>query len=337
MRLLLASLLPLLCLAQTPTIGLVEVYGARKIPSATIRKAAGVTMGARLPPSASSVEEELLRIPGVQEASVEAACCEAGKIILYIGIAEKGSDAATYRPDPTEGPEIPEAVTTAYRKFIDEVSEAARAGQAGEDLTQGHSFLQYAPARAVQETFLPLARQFSSELRGVLRTASSEDHRAMAAYVLQYHDDKKSVVEDLTYALQDGDATVRGNAIRALAAIWLYGQRNPNAGISLDPTLLAAMLNSAVWTDRNNAAVALVTMTESRPANALASIRKQALTSLIEMARWRHVPHALPSYILLGRTAGIPETELQSAWAAGEREKIIARASKTQTSPPGRP
>jgi hypothetical protein len=105
------------------------------------------------------------------------------------------------------------------------------------------------------------------------------------------------------------------------------------------------MLNSAVWTDRNNAAVALVSMTESRPQDVLAMIRKQALPALVEMARWKHLPHALPAFILLGRTAEIPETELQAAWAKGERERIIARASgrpvvvpsKTRSTQPDHP
>jgi hypothetical protein len=333
------------CLAQAPTIGVVEVYGARKTPVSTIRRVAGVVAGGRLPASAGAIEENLVRLPRVHDASVEAACCEAGKIILYIGITEKGSNVIPFREDPTEGPDIPEPVTAAYRRFIDAVNEAARAGVAGEDLTEGHSLMDFTPAREAQQAFVPLARQFYSELKSVLRTSASEDHRAMAAYVLGYHDDKKLVVEDLSYALRDGDATVRGNAARALAAIALYAQRNPAAAISVDTGLFAEMLNSAVWTDRNNAAVALVSMTESRPQDVLAMIRKQALPALVEMARWKHLPHALPAFILLGRTAGIPEPELQTAWAKGERERVIARASgrpvvapsKTRSTQPDHP
>ncbi len=161
----------------------------------------------------------------------------------------------------------------------------------------------------------------------------------MAAYVLGYHPDKQSVLEDLTYALRDSDPTVRGNAARALAAIATYAQRMPITGIRVEPSAFAEMLNSPVWTDRNNAAVALVNLTESRNAGMLATLRAQALDSLVEMARWKHLPHALPAYILLGRTAGIPEADLQSAWANGKREQIIAQALKsaarTQSAPSG--
>jgi hypothetical protein len=339
-----AFCLPVLCLAQVPVIGVVEIYGARKTTPAAIRKVSGLVPGSKLPASKGIAEEQLLRLPAVRDASVEATCCDAGRIILYIGIAEKDSKPLVFREAPAEGPDIPEEVTTAYQQFLARVNDATRAGVAGEDLTKGHSLMNYAPARETQESFVGLATRYVAELREVLRTSASEDHRAMAAYVLGYHDDKKMVVEDLVYALRDGDATVRENAIRALAAIGAYAQGNPGAGITVDAAPLAEMLTSVFWTDRNSAAVALASMTESRKLETLATIRKEALPSLVEMARWKHEPHALPAYILLGRTSGIPEADLQSAWAKGEREQIIARAStqpaspaKTQSTPPDRP
>jgi hypothetical protein len=225
-------------------------------------------------------------------------------------------------------------VTAAYGRFKDAVNEGIRAGVAGEDLSEGYSLMNFGPAREAQQAFIPLAKQYESELKAVLRNSSSEDHRAMAAYVLGYHEDKKSVIEDLTFALRDGDATVRENALRALAGIAMYAQRNANAGIVVDPSLFVEMLNSAVWTDRNNAAVILVSLTESRPADIRALLRKQALPALFEMARWKHAPHALSAYILLGRTAGIAEAELKAAWANGQRDRIIARASGRAASVP---
>jgi hypothetical protein len=86
-----------------------------------------------------------------------------------------------------------------------------------------------------------------------------------------------------------------------------------------------------VFTDRNNACIALVTLTESRQPEILEAIRQGALLSLVEMARWKHLPHALPAYILLGRTAGIRENELQTAWSKGQRDQIIARATGLKT------
>ena len=60
----------------------------------------------------------------------------------------------------------------------------------------------------------------------------------------------------------------------------------------------------------------------------LAHLRERALPALIEMARWKHLAHALPAFILLGRMAGLPETEIQEAWKSGDRERVIARAGK---------
>jgi hypothetical protein len=327
-------LVPALCVAQAPRIGVLEIFGARKTPVQQIQKVAGVAPGGRLPSSKGAVEDALLGLGAIQSAALEATCCDSGQIILYVGVAEKGSATAVFREPPPEegGPEIPEAVTKAYQRFLHEVNQAARAGVVGEDLTKGHSLMTYGPAREAQEAFIRLAEQHKAELRSVLRQGSSEDHRAMAAYVMGYHPDKQSVIEDLTYALRDSDSTVRGNAARALAAIATYAQRMPITGIRVEATAFTEMLNSPVWTDRNNAAVALVNLTESRNTVLLSELRKHALDSLVEMARWKHLPHALPAYILLGRTAWIPEADLQSAWAKGERERIIARAAQSPSS-----
>jgi hypothetical protein len=86
------------------------------------------------------------------------------------------------------------------------------------------------------------------------------------------------------------------------------------------------MLHSIVWTDRNNAAVALVTLTESRDPNVLDHLRERALDAVIEMARWKHLPHALPGFILAGRIAGLPEAEIQDAWNKEHRDDVIRKA-----------
>jgi hypothetical protein len=44
------------------------------------------------------------------------------------------------------------------------------------------------------------------------------------------------------------------------------------------------------------------------------------------MARWKHLPHALPAFILVGRLAGMPEKEIQAAWNKEQRESVIKRA-----------
>jgi hypothetical protein len=285
------------------------------------------------------VEDKLRGIDGIEDASLEAACCEAGKIILYIGVRETGAPPLTIHENPTDSPDLPEAVSSAYAHFLQEVNEATRAKATEEDLTHGHSLLAFPAAREAQTAFIPLANEYAMQLRDILRRSAEADHRAMAAYVLGYHADKKEVLDDLDYALHDPDPTVRSNAARALAAIAFYAERNPTSGVRVQPASFVELLNSAVWTDRNNAGIALVTLTESRDPQLLKQIRESALPSLVEMAKWKHAPHALSAYILLGRSAGIQEDELQTAWSNGERDRIISRAtsSNTKSDPPGNP
>jgi hypothetical protein len=46
------------------------------------------------------------------------------------------------------------------------------------------------------------------------------------------------------------------------------------------------------------------------------------------MARWRHLPHALPAFILAGRLAGMSEDALQEAWKREDRERVIKAAGR---------
>jgi HEAT repeat protein len=185
-----------------------------------------------------------------------------------------------------------------------------------------------AVCRAEQEKFLGLAEKHLEVLRDVVRNSFDAEHRAIAAYVIGYAPDKKAVLNDLLYALRDPDDTVRNNAMRAMGAIEVLSKRKPSLEIRISPTWLIEMLNSLAWTDRNKAAVDLVNLTEDRPADVIGQLRERALPSLTEMAKWKHLAHALPGFILLGRIAGMEEKEIQDAWSRGEREQVVARAQK---------
>lgn len=300
-RPILAGLLPLLCLAQGPSIGVVEVFGARGTPAADILRAVNVRPGGRLPASRPLLEQAIADVPGIQAASVEAACCEDGKAILYIGIAEEGEAAPPFREPPTETPDMPEAVSAAFGKYVEQGS------------------------RAEQERFPRLANEHADQLRTVLRTSGNNDHRAVAVYILGYQSDRAAAASDLIEALRDPDSTVRGHATRALAQM-------AKATPGFDASPLIDLLNSHVWADRSSAATALVSLTETRNMQLLGEIRRRALPALIDMARWTHRAHALPAYTLLGRTAWIPEADLQAAWAKGERDRIIEKATASPSS-----
>jgi hypothetical protein len=54
-------------------------------------------------------------------------------------------------------------------------------------------------------------------------------------------------------------------------------------------------------------------------------MRERALTNLVEMARWKSLPYALPPFLLLGRIAGMADAQVQQAWQSGNRESVIAK------------
>ena len=321
-------LLPALCLAQSPAVGIIEVYGASRVPEAEVRKLLGLKEGNSLPKSRSEAEELLLNTEGVVSAHVQAACCEDGKAILYVGIEERGAPHFDFRDEPQDTEiKLPEAVMLQYRGFLDRARAAAQAGKAGEDLTQGHSLMEDESARTLQVGFVPLVEEHLEILRKVVRGSADPEQRAIAAYLLGYAKNKGAVQDDLQYALRDIDETVRANALRALAAFAVYARTKAGSGLRVSSTWIVEMLNSIVWTDRNTAAVALVTLTDTRDASVLDQIRTRALGSVLEMARWRHLPHALPAFILAGRLAGISETDLQTAWNQEQREPVLKKAA----------
>ena len=324
------AVLPVLCLAQTPAIGPIEIYGARSVPRTEILKRLGTKEGGQLPKSKGDVEDRLAEIDNVLAAHLSAACCEDGKAILYVGVLERGSPLFEYHAEPVaEYVKAPLPVVAAYGTFLEAARQAGRAGGAGEDLSQGHSLLADPAARYLQLGFVGLAEEHKAALQKVMREAAIPEDRAIAAYVLGYAKDKASVQNDLQYALRDPDDTVRSNALRAIAAFAVYARKTPESGLKVSPTWIVEMLNSLVWTDRNNAAVALVTLTEGRDESTLNQVRERALPSVLEMARWRHLPHALPAFILAGRIAGLSEEALQAAWKKEQREPVLKRAASS--------
>jgi hypothetical protein len=306
----------------------------RKAREADLRKVLGLVEGDRLPPFKAIVEERLETQPSVKQARLEAACCDdEGKIILYVGIDEQQAARLDRPPNQTEHIQMPEEIVKAYGVFLQAVEQAARSGKAGEDLTQGHSLMADPDARAAQEQFTTLAAQHLGTIRKVLRSAESPEHRAMAAYVIGYAADKRAVVDDLLSALRDPDETVRGNASRSLAAFAVLANKNPAIGLKISPVPFIEMLHSVIWTDRNNAAIALVDLTEHRDLALLAELRQHALSALVEMAAWKHLPHALPAYILVGRAIGMPEKQLQDTWTAGNRDVVLKKAKYLRAAP----
>ncbi len=324
LQLILILILAASSLAQAqPRVGIVEIYGAKKATAEKIRKTIGLSPGDAIPKSKTDLEDQIAEVGGVVKASVSAVCCEEGKAILFVGVQERGAEGFEFRDEPTGTAELPPEIVAAFYDFRQAMMEAVKKGEAAEDISKGHSLMQNYTARQAQERFIGLAELHPSKLEEVIKESADPEQRAIAAVVLGYFPKKRLVVDTLQLAMRDPDEGVRNNAMRSLTAIAALAEKDPEQEIRVQPTWFIEMLRSVVWTDRSKASSALVNMTEKRDAKLLERIKERAVPELVEMARWKSLPHALPCYILLGRVAGIDEQRLRDEWGAGQREKII--------------
>jgi len=323
--------LPFLCAqVQVPRIGTVDFYGVGKISEVRLKKVLRAEEGDRLPASKGDIEELLEQVPGVVAARLEAICCQEGMTNLFVGIQEKGAAHFAFRTPPTGEATLPGEIVELYRRRLEAVERAARAGGMHESLIEGHPLTADREARSVEVQFPKIAAEHLEDLRKVLRESADPEQRAVAACVIGYHERKQDVVNDLQAALQDAEPSVRSNALHALNAIAVMASSRPDLGIQISPTWIVESLNSLALSDRLRAVDALVTLTENRPESILSLLRERALPSVIEMARWNSLRHALPPFLLAGRLAGLKEAEIQDAWTKGEREAVIGKLRKTR-------
>ncbi len=322
------ALLAGIAAAQTPpTVGVIDFYGLNKLTQDRIRKSLGFHEGDPLPRSKANVEEVLDTLPGVVESHLEAVCCDGTRMVLYVGIEERGAAHFDLREPPDGEVMLPPEIIALYRRFFDAFEEAVRRGSTAEDLTHGHSLMADPLAREIQLQFPAVAEKNIAQLRDVLRNSADDEQRAIAAGLIGYAPKKDQVAADLQFALRDADPGVRSNAARALVALAVYARLHEDSGIKLEPTWFIEMLNSLSWSDRARALTALEILTDTRDAQMLSQLRQRALPALAEMSRWKTLEHALPAFILTGRLAGLTEQQIQDAWTRGDRESVIAAAT----------
>lgn len=325
----LPSCFPLRANDITPRIGLIEIYGVRKVSVEKIRAAIGANAGDSLP-SRATAEERIDKISGVLASRVEAACCQDRRMVLYVGIEEKDEPHVEYHPMPTGDIVLSPDLMDSYRKFLDNVAESIRGRNADEDLTNGYSLMADPGCRELQQTFLPLVDRDLNVINRVLRESSDPDERAAAAYLLQYGPRNprasKIIVDALQYGLLDGDDNVRDNANQALHAVMIGARLHPEQEIRIEPTWYIELMNSVVWSDRRNASLALVNLTDQNNTEALQLLRERALPAVVEVARWHDLQKALPAFILAGRIAGMNDRAINAAWISGDREAVLKKA-----------
>jgi len=308
---------------SVPRVSSVDYYGLRKVAQHRVYQVVGVSAGDHIPPSKGVLEDQLEKVPGVVLARVEAVCCEGGKSMLFVGIEEKGAAHFAFRSAPFGETTLPAEIVEQHRDLTRVLDAAARRGVNAEDLTQGHPLSADTEARGIQQGFVEFARKHLAEIREVLRNAGDPEQRALAATLIGYAPDKKAVVGDLEFAVQDPDERVRASAMRALDGIAVLATLEPERGIQISPTWLVEMLNSIVLSDRISATRALINLTQARPEATMGLLREKALPSLVEMAQWHSLRYALPAFILLGRVGGFSEEKIQQEWTGGDRAALV--------------
>jgi hypothetical protein len=312
--------------AQVPKIGVINFYGLRHQTEDKLLKAGEITAGAPMPGSKGDLEDRLEAVPGVVAARVEAVCCEGRDAILFVGIQERGAPHFETRAAPAGTAVLPDDIVTDYREYLRVIQRAAQRGAGSEDYSTGEPRLADPAALEFEERFRHFAVDSVPLLRDILRNTGDAEQRAVAASLIVYGPKKTDVLNDLQYALQDPDESVRTNAARSLKAIAVLAQKRPDLGLKVSPTWFVEMLNSLVLSDRVQATEALLILTDGGPSTTLDLMRDRSLNNLVEMARWKTLRYALPAFLLVGRIAGMSDTDLHQQWQNGDRETAIKLA-----------
>lgn len=322
---------------QALEVGIVDFYGLSQVTADEARRALTFKEGdtidlgdGKYPAVFKSSEERLAKLPGVVGARIEPVCCDADRVIVYVGIQERGASTLLLRPAPGGTARLPAEIATAGDEFSRAFTSAVQRGEAREDRTQGHSLMDDPATRAVQERFIGLANRHLEALRLVLRDSSAAAERALAAQVMAYTADKQSVVDDLVRAMSDPAGEVRNSAMRSLMvfAEALPGPQGSTVRVPVEPFI--GFLNSPVWSDRNKSSLALMALSARRDEKVLAALRNAALPPLVEMARWKSAGHAQPAFMILARMAGYSDEVAGGLWERGDRETVIEAAIRAR-------
>lgn len=304
-------LIPAVSAQESLTIGIIDFYGLRTITEDEIRAVLPFKEGDVADPTTPfdpNIELEIAAALGVHRVKIEGSCCPEPNVgILYVGVEETPMPGLEYRDEPTGEAVLPAEIVETAGEIDSAMMTAIRAGDSGEDWSEGHALAVNPEIRELQEKFIVYAEQYQERLIEVLH--GSAQQRALAATVLGYAADKRAIVPHLERAVLDPNEDVRNNATRALTLIAMYANQHSELGIGMRSDVFVDMLNSVFHGDRNKASAVLWPLTQSRDSELLGQIRDKALPSLIEMCRWKADEHAFVPCIILERVLGLPEQD----------------------------
>lgn len=309
-------------------IGTIDFFGVRDSSLEKLREALTFKEGEMLsvdsPLAFAASKKKLMELPGTKNANITAVCCTDGRVSLFVGIQEAGAPVLQFNDAPTGAVRLEQHVLDVGREFESALRAAVLRGQAQEDDSQGHALARDPAVRAAQEHFIAYARTGTAKLRKVLRNSADKKHRALAAMVIAYSEDKQAVVPDLVVATMDPDDGVRNNAMRSLAVFGAMQASADRVAPRVPYDVFVALLNSPSFTDRNKASAALAQLTRYGDAELMTVLRRDALPALVEMARWKAKSHAFFAFSILARMAGLTEADALEYFNDDRRETVIA-------------
>jgi hypothetical protein len=324
---------PALSQHESFTIGAIDFYGRDRVNVDLIRAALPLREGDQLSRGSKErmvrrVKKAIRQATGREVSDVAPVCCdERGRLSVYIGLRGNSPGQTLYNPSPTGSTHLPAGALTLHQDVEKAWLNAMEKGVSGEDDSKGYALSLDPETRTKQLALHAYVARHSRLVRRVLASARSVKQRQIAAEMLGYADISPEQIAALIRASHDVDDGVRNNAIRALVVL---ARSSSEVSAIIPGECFVGLLNSGLWTDRNKSAELLSILTAQRDPQLLNCIREQALTSLVEMARWSYPGHADSSRLMLGRIAGIEETTLI---AMIQRKEVvpIVNALTTQT------
>ena len=306
-------------------IGSIDFYGYAGLNLDQIRAALPLHVNDPYPGPAETLEKitkAVTSVIGRPPTDIDPVCCNRdGNYMLFVGLPGASIKETKLNPVPTGKLQLPQEVTQLYKEAMDALIASVLDGNAREDISKGYALSTTdSRLRAKQEAVREYATKHEKLIRDVLATSNEPEQRIAAAYFLGYANQSKTQITDLVRASHDANDVVRNNATRALGVL---ADSNPKVAAQIPAGPFIEMLNSGSWSDRNKGGWVLESLTKGRDPKLLAQLRSEALTSLIEMARWHSAGHAYTLRVLLGRIAGIEEERLTKLASRDTADEII--------------
>ena len=330
----LAVLPALLSAGDHKPVGEIDFFGYKALDLGPIRSALPIHEGDLFPPARAKsfedfkrqISDKIQQVTGRAPTDIAFVCCDSRKNwMVYIGLPGDSYQALAFHAAPTGQIRLPKTAIA----LRDEVEQAwARAvikGHATEDDSEGYALTNDPKAKRAELALRDYALHNEASILQVLASSSDARHRAIAAQMLGYARQSDEQIDALVHASFDADDGVRNDAVRALEV--LAGAK-PNLAKRIPAEAFDHLLRSGAWSDHNKASLLLMALTKSRDPDILTLLRKEALDSLIEMARWRSAGHAGAALVILGRIASLDDDSVDKLIDAGQPEAIIGKLNR---------